>query len=90
MAVAGGTKVRYDQYDGLERVLKSSQITDSQTYPFEYSYNAAGGLESLKYPNNNRIVYTCYDTAGRAQSVRKDAATGTDVYAEVVTGSDQK
>ena len=86
--MVGGTKVRYDQFDALGRVLKSTQVTDAQPYGFEYSYNAAGGLERVKYPSSNRVVYTCYDQAGRAQWVRKDSATGTDVYAEVESGID--
>ncbi|HUS08286.1 MAG TPA: RHS repeat domain-containing protein, partial [Bryobacteraceae bacterium] len=88
VAVAGGTAVRYDQYDGLGRVLKSSQITDGQGYGFVYTYNPAGSLESIQYPVSSRKVFTCYDTAGRVQSLKKDSMVGTDVYAEVVDGTD--
>lgn len=82
VAVENGTVVRYDQIDAEGRIRKHTQITDNVPYAFTYTYNAAGGLESMVYPGG-RTVFTCYDAAGRVQSVRKDSATAADVYAQV-------
>ena len=65
VAVEGGAIVRYDQIDALGRLQRSTQVTDNDSYEFFYSYNAAGGLESMQYPKSGRIVTTCYDGAGR-------------------------
>ncbi len=43
----------------------------------------------MTYPNSGRVVFTCYDQAGRVWSVRKDSANSSDVYAEAMaTGAD--
>ncbi|MBA3974681.1 MAG: hypothetical protein C0504_10760 [Candidatus Solibacter sp.] len=67
VSVLGGTSVSYS-YDVMGRVTASSQTTDGITYPFSYTYNLAGGVESTTLPSG-RSLKQCYDVAGRATSV---------------------
>ncbi|MBE0656370.1 MAG: hypothetical protein IH602_01705 [Bryobacteraceae bacterium] len=67
VSVAGGTSVSYS-YDEMGRVTASSQTTDGITYPFSYTYNLAGGVETTTLPSG-RSLKQCYDVAGRAESV---------------------
>ncbi|MBI3360527.1 MAG: hypothetical protein HY023_05385, partial [Chloroflexi bacterium] len=80
--------MRYEQIDALGRVLKSRQSTDGVEYPFTYTYNAAGKLESVQYPLTNRTLGYCYDQAGRELSVRNGGTAAADVYAAVKSGTD--
>ena len=58
------------------------------TYPFEYTYNSANTVETIKYPFSNRQVTTCYDQAGRVLAVKNGGMTSADIYAEVTAGTD--
>ncbi len=58
----------YDNYDGMGRVLGTTQTVDGQPYVMSYAYDLAGHLVSKTYPSG-RVVQTGYDAAGRAGSV---------------------
>ena len=63
------SSTQYSAYDTMGRVLQSSQTTNgSPAYPFTYTYNLAGSLETETYPST-RSVTTCYDLAGRVSKV---------------------
>jgi RHS repeat-associated protein len=73
-------------YDAVGRVTQSKQKTGATPYPFSYSYNLAGDLETETYPSG-RAVTTCYDSGGRVATVSgKATSTSTAVpYATVKT-----
>ncbi len=54
----------YGEYDGLGRVISSTQTTDGQNYQVAYSYDLAGNLRTQTYPSG-RVVETEFDSAGR-------------------------
>jgi RHS repeat-associated protein len=58
----------YTEYDPFGRVLKSQQLTDGFTYPFQYSYDRAGNLRTQTYPSG-RVITTTYDVGSRPSSV---------------------
>ncbi|HYG82366.1 MAG TPA: RHS repeat-associated core domain-containing protein, partial [Pyrinomonadaceae bacterium] len=76
----GGTNAgTYYGYDGLGRVLRRIQRTDSINYLSEATYNKAGGMLAETYPavpghTNRRTVSYDYDGAGRLRSL---SAAGT-------------
>jgi RHS repeat-associated protein len=77
----------YLGYDPMGRVTSSSQVTNGQTYHFNYTYNLAGNLESEQYPSQ-RTVQTCYDSAGRESGVSgtpANAPSSVTNYASAVT-----
>lgn len=59
---------RYDQFDNLERVTKSSQASGNVSYPFEYQYQLDGTLKQFQYPSG-RVVSYGFDTAGRVNAI---------------------
>ena len=63
----------YDCYDGLGRILHGSQTTNSENYPFTYSYNAAGSVTSMTYPSGRHVTYS-YDNDDRATTVTNATA----------------
>ncbi len=72
---SGTTATQYTAYDAMGRVTQSSQNTNGTLYPFSYTYNLAGGLETELYPSG-RGVTSCYDAAGRVRSVSGTVAAG--------------
>jgi RHS repeat-associated protein len=56
-------------------------VSEGRTYGFSYTYNLAGGLETVTYPSKTAApssglgVRTCYDPAGRPNQVA-NASTG--------------
>lgn len=45
-------------YDNLGRQIKVTQVIDGVSYPIERTYNAAGQVTSLKYPDGEIVNYT--------------------------------
>ena len=84
-AKKGATQVSrtaYNRYDGLGRVLESTQTTGGQAYTMAYAYDRAGNLTSQRYPSE-RVVDYVYDGAGRIAG----AKTGADGWYAGGTGS---
>ncbi len=69
------TKANYTQsgdtkffYDALGREIKSEKKIDSTTYTVERTYDAAGRLTSVTYPDSEVVNYT-YNNAGQIEQV---------------------
>jgi RHS repeat-associated protein len=65
---SGISKTEFTSYDAMGRPTHSDQTTNSVKYSFDYTYNLTGKLETEKLPSG-RVIQTCYDAAGRIQSV---------------------
>jgi hypothetical protein len=65
----------FTKFDNHGRLLASQQVTDQQTYNFEYKYNLSGGLLEEKYPSG-RIVRNFLDNDGGLSSVTSKAGNG--------------
>ena len=59
-----------------------------QTYPFSYTYNLAGALETEVYPSN-RSIQSCYDVAGRLLNVNGSSSGKPTAYASGMTYAPQ-
>ena len=71
-------------FDGLGHVLNHTQTTASTSFPFSYTYDAAGSIASEIYPTG-RIVSTSYDGAGRANGITGMMGTTPSTYASSIT-----
>lgn len=70
--------------DHLGRPATSQVVIGGQTYNFAYAYNLTGALTSETYPSG-RVVYTCYDGAGRAKGVSLSSDCSSANFADNVT-----
>jgi RHS repeat-associated protein len=89
---AGVATVSYGQYDALGRVKRSVQAVAGQSCggescEFQYSYNRAGGLESVRYPSGRTVAYEA-DAAGRVATVSGTLAGEPTTYASLAPGAD--
>lgn len=66
-ATNANSTTSYSNFDSFGRVLQNSQITNSATYPFSYSYNEVG-LTAEVYPSQRSVTFG-YDGAGRVSSI---------------------
>ncbi len=66
---------RYTIFDNSGRVLQSQQITDGQTYNFQYKYNLSGGLVEETYPSG-RISRNYLDSDGGLATATTKTANG--------------
>jgi RHS repeat-associated protein len=73
-------------FDSMGRLLTSEQITDSQSYPFEYTYNLSGALIEEKYPSTRVVKYTL-NSDGQLEQVqsKKNSTSGYWSYADSFT-----
>jgi YD repeat-containing protein len=55
-------------YNNLEQITKAAKVLGGVTYNIQYSYNAAGELQTLTYPSG-RVVTQTYDPIGRLQKI---------------------
>lgn len=74
-ATSSVSEDRFTSFDNHSRLLVSQQITDGNTYDFEYKYNLSGGLTETKYPSG-RITRNFLDTDGGLNLVTTKAANG--------------
>ncbi|WP_164503707.1 RHS repeat domain-containing protein [Pleionea sediminis] len=56
------------QYDSLGRLVKETQVTNSQTYSMVYGYNAQGQLDAVTYPSGVTLGYA-YNVNGQLENV---------------------
>jgi RHS repeat-associated protein len=70
--------------DRLARTAASQVVIGGQTYNFAYTYNLTGALTSETYPSG-RVIYTCYDNAGRAKGVSLSSDCSSANFADNVT-----
>jgi RHS repeat-associated protein len=63
------SRTNYIDFDAMGRLEKSQQITDGQTYGFEYAYNLSGALIEETYPSG-RKVQNVLDADGNLETVR--------------------
>jgi YD repeat-containing protein len=73
VSFTGGTpQTTFNRYNAMGWASVSTQTTSaagvSGTFPFSYSYNLAGGLESETYPSG-RVVSYCHDSLARTSQV---------------------
>jgi RHS repeat-associated protein len=64
----------YFGYDTVGRVNVQKQVTGSNTYSLNYTYNLAGLLATETYPSN-RVLTHSYDNAGRLSQISDGATT---------------
>jgi len=69
----GVSEARYTSFDNYGRTLASQQITDGQTYAFEYKYDGVGNLSEITYPSL-RVVKTHLDSDGGLSAVSSKTA----------------
>ncbi len=74
-ATSSVSEDRFTSFDNHGSLLASQQITDGQTYTFDYKYNLSGGLVEETYPSG-RIVRNYLDSDGGLSSVTTKAANG--------------
>jgi YD repeat-containing protein len=67
-------------YNALGQVVGSTQTTGSSSYPFGYTYNAAGSLLSETYPSSRTVTYS-FDAAGRVMGALGNYNGNTTQYA---------
>ncbi|MDP2939998.1 MAG: LamG-like jellyroll fold domain-containing protein [Candidatus Omnitrophota bacterium] len=56
-------------YDALGREIKSEKLIDATTHTVERSYDSAGRLTSVKYPDDAVVNYT-YNLSGQIEQVK--------------------
>jgi YD repeat-containing protein len=78
-AVSSSASTTTYAYNDLQQIINSSQTTGGTSYGFAYSYNWAGTLFSITYPNSNRVVNFQYDSANRTTG----ATSGSTTYASI-------
>jgi RHS repeat-associated protein len=61
-------------YDGLDRATNETDTIAGATYGVGYSYDPAGRLTRLVYPDNTAVSYL-YDSVGRTSQVKDASAT---------------
>jgi YD repeat-containing protein len=66
----------------MGRLTASQQITDGQTYGFEYAYNLSGALIEETYPSTRKVKYTL-NADGELSQVqsKKNSSSGYWTYA---------
>lgn len=69
----GVSDSRYTAFDNLGRLQESQQVTDGQTYNFQYKYDPTGNLIETWYPSG-RIVKSFFDAEGGLSSVSSKSA----------------
>lgn len=74
-AISSVSEDRFTEFDNHGRLLASQQITDGETYPFEYKYNLSGGLLEQTYPSG-RVVKNFLDSDGGLSVVNTKAVGG--------------
>jgi YD repeat-containing protein len=69
-------------FDLMGRLTASQQITDGQTYGFEYAYNLSGALIEETYPSTRKVRYTL-NADGELSQVqsKKNSSSGYWTYA---------
>jgi YD repeat-containing protein len=63
-------------YDALNRVQSQTRVVAGKAQATEYSYDAAGRLQSMTYPSGRKVTYS-YDLSGRISGVTTAASGGT-------------
>ena len=66
--VSGGSTTTFNRYTPSGWIAASTQVTNGQTFPFAYTYNVAGGLETMSYPSGRQVT-NCYSAAGRVTTL---------------------
>ncbi len=76
------SRTRYDNYDALGRVTRSTQrgAVGSPSYSFTYTYNLADGLKEQVYPSGRKVTWQ-YNAGGRVSGVGGVKAAVPTVYA---------
>lgn len=74
---SGTTGYSNSSFDSLGRVLTATQTTNGTGYIFQLSYKPQVGIQSLTFPNSNRVITTGYDTAGRPSTLTSQIGAST-------------
>ena len=82
---AGANSNTINSWDGVGRVTSASQTTAGQTYLFQIQYTPYMGVQSITYPNSQRIVTTTYDSRGRPYSLSGVSGSNTTNYVTATT-----
>ncbi len=53
----GGVTTTYNAYDDMGRVTEKTVTIDGQDYPFSYTYDGAGNLTGITYPDGYGVAY---------------------------------
>ena len=78
----------FTAFDPVGRITASTQTTNGSNYSFAYTWNLAGLPEQQTYPSLD-VTLSCYDSAGRAASVKALAGRNAGItYAAVAGGAD--
>jgi YD repeat-containing protein len=56
-SVASGSTTRTYSYNVLGQLTSGTQVTNSVTHPFSYSYDLQGNVKSITYPSGRVITY---------------------------------
>jgi len=82
-STAGATTRQQTTFDGIGRVLASSQQTNGQPYTFSYSYDMVDHVTNVTLPSGRQLAMS-YDGDGRPLSVGP-SPNGSPKYADSVT-----
>ena len=70
--VSGGSTTIFNRYTPSGWIAASTHVTNGQTFPFAYTYNVAGGLETMSYPSGRQVT-NCYSAVGRVTTLGNGA-----------------